>query len=333
MAVVELQPGLERVAAGSVPVDRVAAFMRSVFTAESGRAFLTAEDLANLWASPNVDPERDVALVCDRAGELAAAAIVLSRPPHTDPGCFAAVAPAHHGTGLGSALLGWEERRARERLGEAPDGARVALQVWVDASHDRSVRLMTDHGFEVDRYFITMEVAFDGSPERAVLPAGMELRPFTDDQLEAGLAANVDAFRDHYGYVDRRFEQRLEELRHNLRHPEFDPTLWWHLYEGDEIVANLWCYPAHEGDGEVGYVQSLGVRKPWRGRGIGRNLLLHAFGEFHRRGKGGAALDVDAHSLTGATRLYESVGMRETFRNAAYSKELRPGRDLSVRSL
>jgi ribosomal protein S18 acetylase RimI-like enzyme len=99
------------------------------------------------------------------------------------------------------------------------------------------------------------------------------------------------------------------------------------------MVANCWCTGNHEGDDMVGYVQSLGVRKPWRGRGIARNLLLHAFGEFRRRGKRGAALDADAHSLTGATRLYESVGMREVHRNAVYVKELRSGEDLAVRSL
>ncbi len=118
-----------------------------------------------------------------------------------------------------------------------------------------------------------------------------------------------------------------------LAHPDADPTLWWHLYEGDQIVANCWCSNNHEGDKSVGYVQSLGVRKPWRGRGFGRNLLLHAFGEFHRRGMRGAALDVDAQSLTGATRLYESVGMTEVHQRAIYLRELRAGTELVTRSL
>ncbi len=67
--------------------------------------------------------------------------------------------------------------------------------------------------------------------------------------------------------------------------------------------------------------------------GLGKNLLLAAFGEFHRRGRRGAALDVDAHSLTGATRLYESVGMAEVHQNAVYLKELRAGDDLATRTL
>ena len=64
------------------------------------------------------------------------------------------------------------------------------------------------------------------------------------------------------------------------------------------------------------------MRKPWRGRGIGRALLLHAFGEFHRRGDVHVGLGVDAENPTGATRLYESVGMRVTKEDVIFEKDL-----------
>jgi ribosomal protein S18 acetylase RimI-like enzyme len=53
-----------------------------------------------------------------------------------------------------------------------------------------------------------------------------------------------------------------------------------------------------------------GVRRPWRRRGLGLALLRRAFGEFQRRGERLVQLGVDAASPTGATRLYERVGMR-----------------------
>jgi mycothiol synthase len=43
------------------------------------------------------------------------------------------------------------------------------------------------------------------------------------------------------------------------------------------------------------------------------------------RGKRGCDLHVDADSLTGATRLFERVGMRAHPRFALWEKELRPG--------
>src|SRR5215468_1533170 len=72
----------------------------------------------------------------------------------------------------------------------------------------------------------------------------------------------------------------------------------------------------------AGVVGALGVRKPWRRRGIAQALLHHAFGEFYRRGKRRVALGVDAENPTGATRLYERAGMHVAFEAVTYGKEL-----------
>jgi mycothiol synthase len=70
-------------------------------------------------------------------------------------------------------------------------------------------------------------------------------------------------------------------------------------------------------------VESLGVRPAWRGRGVGRALLLAAFGELQRRGIPAVELGVDLENQTGATRLYEQVGMRAVRRAERWEKELR----------
>ncbi len=67
-----------------------------------------------------------------------------------------------------------------------------------------------------------------------------------------------------------------------------------------------------------------------RRRGLGKALLLTAFNEFFDRGQRGAALGVDADSLTGATRLYESVGMHAGTKYASWEVEIRPGVDLAT---
>jgi mycothiol synthase len=82
-------------------------------------------------------------------------------------------------------------------------------------------------------------------------------------------------------------------------------------------------------------VGTLGVRRPWRRRGVALALLQHSFGEFYRRGLRKAGLGVDASSLTGATRLYRKAGMRSdpAYQYDLYEKELRPGEDLLTQSL
>ena len=59
-----------------------------------------------------------------------------------------------------------------------------------------------------------------------------------------------------------------------------------------------------------GWVSLLGVRADSRGRGIAGALLRQAFAGFAARGTRSVLLAVDAANPTGATALYESVGMR-----------------------
>lgn len=54
-------------------------------------------------------------------------------------------------------------------------------------------------------------------------------------------------------------------------------------------------------------------------------LLHEGFRRFIERGETTAALGVDNENPTGATRLYERVGMRILWRAGVWRKELRPG--------
>jgi mycothiol synthase len=88
--------------------------------------------------------------------------------------------------------------------------------------------------------------------------------------------------------------------------------------EGDEVVAaeiNAIRFG-------YGWVGTIGTRAPWRGRGLGRALLLAAFGELYRRGEKRIGLAVDAGNETGATHLYESVGMRIAWQANVYEKRV-----------
>jgi ribosomal protein S18 acetylase RimI-like enzyme len=61
-------------------------------------------------------------------------------------------------------------------------------------------------------------------------------------------------------------------------------------------------------DSGRGYVNTLAVAKPERGRGLGRALLLHAFADLQAAGGRGLALDVEAANQA-AVGLYRSVGL------------------------
>jgi len=73
-----------------------------------------------------------------------------------------------------------------------------------------------------------------------------------------------------------------------------------------------------------GYVDELFVRRPWRGRGLGRALLLCECAELRSRGLPRAYLGVDEANPTGARHLYESAGFASS-RGATYFFEKRLG--------
>jgi len=275
--------------------------------------------------------DQDVVTVWDPSGQIIAVEIFDSRGPFVRPYGVGGVHVDHVGRGVGTALFGWAARRADDQIAKAPPDAQVTFSAYTAGDHESSAELMRAGGLELARYFLTMEIDFDGPPPQPVVPEGVTIRPFDPATEVAALSYTVrESFRDHYGFVETPMEEGIARLRHWMTSTEHDPTLWWVALAEGEIVGFNLCDGSHEGDESVGYVGSLGVLRAFRGRGLGRALLLVSFNEFHNRHKRGAALGVDADSLTGATRLYESVGMRPATKYAAWEKVIRAGVELAT---
>jgi ribosomal protein S18 acetylase RimI-like enzyme len=167
-----------------------------------------------------------------------------------------------------------------------------------------------------------MEIVLDGPPAEPKLPEGIELRPFIKGEHDVAVwQAQNEAWRDHWGSHDVTLE---EWKRSRFDDPEFDPTLWQIAWNGDE-VAGFSLNRYRMGNG---WIRTLGVRRAWRKRGLGQAILLQSFAEFYRRGTKTIGLGVDAENPTGATRLYQRVGMYAASEYVTYEKELRPGRNV-----
>jgi ribosomal protein S18 acetylase RimI-like enzyme len=67
-----------------------------------------------------------------------------------------------------------------------------------------------------------------------------------------------------------------------------------------------------------GCVDTLGTLREFRGRGLGRALMLTSFAEFHRRGVRKVILGVDVDNSTGAVELYQSLGMKPVIEGLRY---------------
>lgn len=296
---------------------------------------VTLEGYRREWEIPLLNLPEDVKVVIAPDGSVAACQELWDLfDPHTRINTWGRVHPNHQGRGLATALLRWAEERARRSISRAPEGARVALLNWINSLDTAAHGVMLEAGFDLIRHSYRMRIDMNEAPPAPVWPEGITLRPFDPDRdLEAVAWADREAFRDHWGFVERPFEQDLQMFRHWMGEPRFDPALWFMAVQGDEVAGISLCDPWTEEDAQMGWVGSLGVVRRYRKQGLGLALLRHSFGELYRRGQRAVGLGVDAYNLTGALRLYEKAGMRVYRKNNTYEKELRPGVELSTQTV
>jgi mycothiol synthase len=319
----ELLPGFRMRPARDEDADEVAAFANEECVALIGVPVIDADWLRGRWTAPGVDRGRDFAVVESPKGELCGFLSVEAEPPFAQVFALGIVAPAFHGLGLGAAIVSENERRARRFEALADPKARVLIHSGALADEPRVSALLSARGYREVRRFELRRVDFAGEPPPPRDVEGISVRGLRPEEARQLYEAHVDAFADHWGEG----EETYEDFRHrHLDAPEYDAGLWFAGWHGDELAGYVGAHEKSREDSSRGYIALLGVRRPYRRRGLGEALLQRAFGALYARGRRGADLHVDADSLTGATRLYARVGMTAHPRFATWEKELRPTR-------
>jgi mycothiol synthase len=301
----------------------IVAMMNAETEAFIGVPIAGVEWVATMWSAPSADLEADFAVVHTDDGDLAAYLLVQGDPPYTEVFAFGVVALPYHGRGLGAAILAETERRARRLVDLAAPERRVVLHAGALADEPRASALLAQHGYAEVRRFSQMQTDFEQPPAAPAAVPGIEIRPVVEGQESAVYACVAEAFADHWG---EGFPSEEDWIHHHVTGTEhYHPELWWLAWQGSELAGALCGQPNAEENATLGYVGLVGVRRAFRGRGIAEALLRTSFVRFHALGRLGVCLHVDTESVTGATRLYERVGMVSHPRFATWEKELRPG--------
>jgi len=232
------------------------------------------------------------------------------------------VHPEWRRRGLGTALLRWVEERQRAVAATHPANIAQRLESWAHEKEAGRIALLEAHGYQIARYDYEMERPnLDDIPDLP-LPAGIELRPALEEHLRGIWETEVEVFRDHWGSVDDT-EASFERKRTD---PRRDMSLWVVAWEGDQIAGQVLNRVDTEANEELGlkrgWVNSVGVRRPWRRRGLGRALVAESLRVLRERGMTTAGLGVDAENGTGALGIYEAVGFRVAATERVYRKPL-----------
>jgi mycothiol synthase len=236
--------------------------------------------------------------------------------------CF--VHPGERRRGLGRRLLDWTEARRLElaaghRAGGAVNGRATWLTTFAYDGDAGASALLRDAGYEPFRHFYSMQRPDLRDIPDLPLPAGLEIRPIPDepDAIRALIAADNEAFLDHFGAVDD-----VETVyRQVVEDPDTDLDLWVVAFDGEEIAGAVinGIRPDHEGV-RVGWCDSVFTRRPWRQRGLARALIARSLELLRDRGVPSASLGVDATNPNQALHLYESCGFRVVSSSTAYRK-------------
>ena len=281
---------------GEDEVDAILELMNAHQLAAFGEADVTEDELRTWLTSPSVEAERDIR-VLEREGRLVGYVDV--DPSKSDPPkwwCDLKLAPDSDADAITSELVGWLEERADKGT----------LRVWTSATDARVVSAVERLGFWPARHSYRMEIDLaEGMPEPD-WPAGISVRTLAGGEERRIYDAFMEVWQDTSDPPDESFEEWTHWL---TREETFEPSMWFLALSGDELAGFAICRQDAT-DPAAGHVWLLGVRRPWRRRGLGHALLLLSFQAFRRRGWTRGTLGVDASSPTGATRLYERAGMR-----------------------
>ncbi|HST04999.1 MAG TPA: GNAT family N-acetyltransferase [Chloroflexia bacterium] len=282
---------------------------------EAGNEWATLEDVldsvtlseASEWFhSPLYHDVNVLAFALNDAGseEKLIGVVSLTQQPGDDRAwCWLHVDPDYRLRGLGKALFAECLRRAEET------GVKNIL-FTPSKNATLLIPFLQRRGWNIERYFWDMRLEADHPAEAATLPDGFTLRTFVRDQDEALLThvRNV-TFADHYGSVQRTVEEFTERTKEGWFH---DDGVFF-AFDGDEIAG--FCMTSHderewERRGEkVGHIGLLGVMPAYRGRGLGRALLLVGV-NYLRPFTPVVELGVEGKN-DNALALYHSVGFHE----------------------
>jgi mycothiol synthase len=303
----------------------MAGLVNEVNIAEIGTPLTSAEEIRDDLTTPDRD-EEDTVLLFARDGSLSGyLESWADAEPFTEIQQMSFVRPALWGRGLNAWLLGLGEERARDRVHRAHPRSPIFLRVSRWAENEAAGRLFASLGYTYARTFYQMRMELDRPVAAPEIPEQITIRTFDGDRDAQDVhTALTEAFADHWGHAlntPAPFAQWVHE-RIEGESSGFDPGLWFLALDRDEVVGAVCCRASSHRSPDTASVDALGVRPAWRGRGIGRALLLAAFGQLHRRGIGAVDLGVDSENETGATRLYERVGMRAIRRSEFWQKEL-----------
>lgn len=257
----------------------------------SGR-LISPQIIAERLAHPNYSPEQDLFVVI-RAGSLIGYMDIL-----TEPGIGRVILdcwlhPEHRRKGLATKLLGDAMRRA----GEA--GAKIA-HVHIKEDNAVAKMVLPRLSFECVRRFLEFKLDMTRLRQQETNQASQKCRHLKRGEEKKITLIQNRCFTGTWGYNPN----TVATITYRTHLSHFSPEDIILTYEGDKLIGYCWTEITGEGEGRI---YMLGVDPDYRGKGIGRRLLLAGLAHLRNKGIRVAVLTTDSENQP-ACDLYRSAG-------------------------
>jgi mycothiol synthase len=257
---------------------------------------------------PGIDPSRDVVVLADEANApVAYAWMHIHGVDGIEQGLLLARVPSAHELyeQLRREIVLWAARRMQEVTDQT--GRRVSIIGRHLGQDDEDERTFLETvGFRLARSYHRMRLDPAAKAPDDSLPDGLEYLhgPQLSDAAEFVAMFN-ETWIDHFG-----FHPLTEAVfRHDLENdPDYDGDLDMILKGSDGRFVGFSYCSLTDDEPREGEVVIIGIRRGFRGRGLGRALLGHSICHLRARGAAQIELIVDTDNSTPAEPLYQSAG-------------------------
>ena len=227
------------------------------------------------------------------------------------------VVPKFRRRGVGRELMKKAIKSLRER------GMETA-ECWTRDDKPVCKHLFESMGFKLIRVFSTMRRDLDTLLSNIGENKDVEIRVMNESMEDIDLLRWLDneTFSEHFDFRP----STIEEWKHWCSHPDFDHKGWFFALLEDKPVGHIgiWIdskFVKYKGI-KRGWIDTIGVLKPFRRKGIGTSLILRGMKYLKSREMIEVELGVDNSNLTKAIKLYEKVGFKVIRKDLTYLKKL-----------
>jgi len=203
-------------------------------------------------------------------------------------------------------ILLWAARRMQVELDTT--NRPVAIVELVKEADMVRREFLEDAGFQAIRYYHIMRLKDPDALAELPLPDGHNyLHGPGHEGAPEYVAMFNDTWIDHYGFIPLSVEEFIHDIDDD---PDYNATLDIVVKRSDGHFVGFAFCRLEQMDATLGEVMAIGIRRGFRGIGLGRVLLTHAVRTLVEHGATEIELSVDSENPSGAGRLYESVGFR-----------------------